>query len=135
MEPGLADIILQEALVKAKKLNRDYDRLCNSAVHLVKGKPSAMLKAQLSGFFSDLINNVSDFDTYTFAEDVEQLLYDHAKYRHISVAKALETLEKVDNMIFSYTFKTSISRTKYVKESNEILHALRKNQGNILIPY
>lgn len=136
IEPGLAAVILQESLSKIKLLASDYDRLLRKGgTQLVSGKPSGLLKAQLTGFFQDMIENVSSMDPVVEASRIESLLYDHAKWQHISIPEALKALEDVDNMVFQYTFKTSVSRVKYVRESSEVLQALRKNQGLILIPY
>lgn len=49
--PFLSATILQEALLKIKLLNRDYDHLLKiGSSALVKGSPSTLLEAQLHGF-------------------------------------------------------------------------------------
>lgn len=136
LEPGLVDIILQEALAKSKKLSQDYDKLLKKGSSLLYlGKPTKLIAAQFEGFFQDMIECVSDLDPILLAEECEDLLYMHAKRRNVEVDESLRMLEKVDNTIFRYTFRLNLSRVKYVKDSSSVLQALRKTQGLVLIPY
>lgn len=134
--PHLAATILQEALMKIKLLNRDYEHLLKiGALALVKGEAPRLLKSQLQGFFEDIIFNLSDLDISDKVDDVEDILYKHAKYPNVTVEKALETLSMVESLIFKFTYKTELSRSKFDKESSPLLKLLRKSEGSILIPY
>nr|WKR37713.1 putative RNA-dependent RNA polymerase [Leptosphaeria biglobosa mitovirus 10] len=134
--PHLSAVVLQEALMKIRTLNRDYEHLVKSgALSLYKGKGSSLIEAQFTGFFMDLIFDLSDLDISDKADEVEEILTSHAKYQHIPVEKALETLSMVESLIYKFTFKTELSRSKFEKDSSPILKLLRKSEGNILIPY
>jgi hypothetical protein len=135
-ESHVVALILQSALSKGKTLLRDYDHLLNKGgVALVKGQSSKLLQASLSGFLEDIIVGFSDLDLYTVVSDIEDTLYQHSKYRHITYHQSMEILDRVEGLIFRFTFKTEISRAKFVRESSPILSLLRKSEGNILIPY
>lgn len=135
-EGHLAAVILQEALSKVKTLARDYNNLTKAgALTLVKGKVPPLLESQLHGFFEDLIIDLSKCDPYDLVDEIEDKLYRHAKYPIFSVSEALSELEKVNSLVFKFTFKTEISRIKYEKDSSPILTLFRKSEGNISIPY
>lgn len=135
-EPHLVAVILQEALAKVKTLVRTYESLVKTgAITLYKGKGTRVLEAQLQGFFLDLIFEFEDLDIADFADEVEDQLYQHAKYPRYSIPQALATLDKVESLIFKFTFKTEMSRSRYEKDSSPILKLIRKSEGRILIPY
>nr|BBG56023.1 RNA dependent RNA polymerase [Fusarium boothii mitovirus 1] len=135
-EPHLAAVILQESLSKIKTLSRDYDHLIKTgALALFKGKASALLNSQFEGFFSDIIIDLTKLDPYDKVDEIESILYRHAKTPSCSVGQALTILEEVNSLVFKFTFKTEISRVKYEKDSSPILQLLRKSEGRIPINY
>lgn len=135
-EPHIVAVILQESLAKAKTLVRTYESLVKTgAITLYKGKGSKILQSQFQGFFLDLLIEFENLDIADFADEVESQLYRHAKYPLYSVSQALSTLDKVESLIFKFTFKTEISRSKYEKDSSPLLKLIRKSEGRILIPY
>nr|UJT32089.1 RNA-dependent RNA polymerase [Botrytis cinerea mitovirus 10] len=135
-EPHLVAVILQEALAKSKTLVRDYENLIKrGAVTVYKGQGTKLLQAQVSGFFEDLIIEFSDLDVSDFCDEIESMLYRHAKYPKYSISEALSTLDRVENLIFRFTFKTEMSRSKYEQDSSPIIKMLRKSEGSIPIPY
>lgn len=102
---------------------------------MFKGQGSKVLVAQMEGFITDLVLEFSDLDVAEFVDDIEQKLYNHAKYQNVHISEALKVLDDLEALIFKFTFKTEISRSKYDKDSSPILTLLRKSEGKILIPY
>jgi len=96
---------------------------------------SPLVKAQFTGFFQDLIYAITDLDITDEADDVEDLLYRHAKFPCVDFKQALDLLGKVEALVFKFTFKAEISRSKYERESSPVLKLLRKSEGKIMIPY
>lgn len=136
--PFLSATILQEALAKAKSLTDEYDRLVRkgaSSLFNERKAPTTLVMAQFEGFFEDVANNLSGFDPSDLADDIEDILYRHAKTQDVSVSTALSWLDKVEAQIFKFTFKTEKSNSKFEKDSSPILKLLRKSEGSILIPY
>lgn len=135
-EPHLAAVILQESLAKCKTLVKDYEDLVGKgASSMYIGKASKLFQAQVQGFMMDIIIDLSDLDVSDFCDEVEDLLYNHAKYNHVSVSEALATLGRVEALIYKFTLKREISRVKFEKDSSPILTLMRKSEGHILIPY
>jgi hypothetical protein len=135
-EPHLAAVILQEALAKCKTLVQDYEDLVGKgASTMYVGKASKLFQAQIQGFMMDIIIDLTDLDVSDRCDEVEDLLYKHAKYNHVSVSEALATLGQVEALIFKFTLKREISRVKFEKDSSPILTLMRKSEGHILIPY
>jgi len=128
LEAELSAIILQLALHKIKLLDRDYDQLINKAAHsLVHSVNDRIFLAGLSGFFEDLIMNLrGDMDVGELLDEVESTLYQHAKYSHITIRTSLSLLDKVEAMIFAYTYKIEISRVKYELDTSPIIDLVRK---------
>jgi hypothetical protein len=135
-ESHISAVVLQEALAKGKTLVRDYENLLRvGARAMFKGQGSKVLVAQMEGFITDLVLEFSDLDVAEFVDDIEQKLYNHAKYQNVHISEALKVLDDLEALIFKFTFKTEISRSKYDKDSSPILTLLRKSEGKILIPY
>nr|WAK72403.1 MAG: RNA-dependent RNA polymerase [Nigrospora oryzae mitovirus 1] len=136
IEPFLVDAILQEALSKMKLLCKDLDQLLvKGSSSLFRGQPSKLFKAQLAGFWQDLIIGFSNYDYLSNAEDVEDKLYFHAKSRRVTVDEALKILEDVEGQVFKFTFKTQVSRIKYDKVTSPVLESIRKSQGLVPMSY
>jgi hypothetical protein len=134
--PHLSAVILQDALLKAKHLSNDYEELMKvGAKALSLGKGSSIFEAQKEGFFQDLVFDLSNMDPLDLVDDVEDTLYNHAKYQHITIPQSIEILDRVDAMIFKFTFKTELSHAKFDRDGSPILKLLRKSEGKILIPY
>jgi hypothetical protein len=128
LEAELSSVILQHALYKIKLLDRDYDKILNKGAHsLFRGIEDKVFKASISGFFEDLIMNLSsDLDTGELLDDIEKILYKHAKYGHVKIEEALKHLESVESMIFTFTYKTDISRLRYETETSPVIDLIRK---------
>lgn len=128
LEPELSAVILQHALYKIKLLDRDYDKI------LFKGSSSLYQKitdkvfaAAVTGFFEDLIMDLrSDMDVGWLLDKIESVLYKHAKYNHIKVEEAMSLLGDVEAMIFTFTYKTEISRLKYETDTSPVIDMVRK---------
>lgn len=134
--PHLSAVVLQEALYKIKKLANDYERLTKiGALSLYVGKADRLTEAQFLGFFQDLIFAITDLDVVDKVDDIEDILYRHAKSPNVELGRAVEILGDVEALIFKFTFRTEIARSLYEKESSPILRLLRKSEGRILIPY
>lgn len=132
----ISAVVLQEALAKAKLFASEFDSLINKgACTLYKGKASPLVEAQFQGFLQDLLIDLSDFDPHELVDDIEELLYKHAKFNHIGLKEAVESLEKVNLEIFHFTLRTESSNSKYEKEGSPIIRLMRKSEGSILIPY
>lgn len=134
--PHIVAVILQETLVKAQRLVRDYESLVQKgAVSLYKGKGSSLCEAQVTGFLSDTVIGLTDLDPSDIMDKTEDMLYRHSKSPCYDVHQALAQLSAVEALIYKFTFKVEISRSKYDKDSSPVLVLLRKSEGSILIPY
>jgi len=128
LEPELSSVILQHALYKIKLLDRDYDKILfkgsNSLFQKIDDK---VFKGAVNGFFEDLIINLSnDMDTGELLDKVEKALYKHAKYSHMTIEQSFKLLDEVEAMIFSFTYKTEISRLRYEAETSPVIDLVRK---------
>lgn len=124
----LSAVVLQLALYKIKLLNKDYDKLINKSVEgLYCGQIDPVLKAGITGFFEDLIISLrSDLDIMEKLDDVEHVLYNHAKYQNVSIESALSILDEVESMIHLFTYKTEISRVRYEHDTSPVIDLIRK---------
>lgn len=140
MWPDLSATVLQSALYKGRLLLKDYESLVDTGAQtwlIGLTKSDRVLRAGINGLFQDLIENWErDMDINELVDDVENALYRHAKYPVISYTEAERYLERVETMIFLYTYRTDISRLKFESEKSMVLDMVRKSQwGTSSTPY
>jgi hypothetical protein len=122
-------VVLQLALHKAKLLLKDKTSLLQkgsrSMVHIV-GPVDKIFLAGLEGWWEDNITNWEDIDVDDLVDEVEDILYSHAKVPKMSFEDALSLLDKVEGVIFKFTFNTDKSRRLFETDTSPVVDLLRK---------
>lgn len=76
-----------------------------------------------------------DFDVSDLVDDVENTLYDHAKYQNCSFTEALEYLDKVEKACYRYTYNTGTDKKKFETSTSPVIMLLRKSLGAVKSSY
>lgn len=73
--------------------------------------------------------NWEDLDLDDLVDEVENILYTHAKSPKLSFEESLDILDRVEGVIQRFTFNTEKSRRLFESDTSPVVDLLRKAVG------